>query len=255
MVEKKRERRPSGRTASRGSTPSLRDCFAGKRVLITGVTGFLGQAVFERFLLEFDETSIVLLVRPQHGASGRRRVETVMRRPLFDALREREGGDEGIVRLLDERVEVVEGDFTVAPPAFPDDLDVVIHCAATVSFDPPIDEGFQTNLLGTVQLYEAVRDSGSHPHLIHVSTAYVAGTTKGIVPEDTLAHRVDWRTEADLAVRARGDVEAASRRPEQLDRFMADARKEHSRAGPQTVAADAEQRRRDWVTKRLVQYG
>jgi alcohol-forming fatty acyl-CoA reductase len=256
MVEEKEGRRPSGRRpTSTGSTTSLRDRLAGKRVLITGVTGFLGQAVFERLLLEFAETSVVLLVRPQHGTSGRGRVETVMRRPLFDGLREREGGDEGIARLLDDRVEVVEGDFTVAPPAFPADLDVVIHCAATVSFDPPIDEGFQTNLLGTVQLYEAVRDSGSRPHLVHVSTAYVAGTTKGIVPEDTLAHRVDWRTEADLALRARGDVEAASRRPEQLDRFMADARKQHSRAGPQTVAADAEQRRRDWVTKRLVQYG
>src|SRR5215210_8769882 len=139
MVEKKERPRPSGGgPKSIRSTPSLRDLLAEKRVLITGVTGFLGQAVFERILLEFAETSVVLLVRPQHGTSGRQRVETVMRRPLFNALREREGGDEGIARLLDDRVEVAEGDFTVAPPAFPPDLDVVIHCAATVSFDPPI---------------------------------------------------------------------------------------------------------------------
>ena len=234
---------------------TLRRRLAGRRVLVTGVTGFLGQAVFERLLLDLPETRVVLLVRPQHGASGRARVESVMKRPLFDALRAREGGDEGMQRVLDERVEIVEGDFALEPPAFPGDLDVVIHCAATVSFDPPIDEGVRTNLLGTLAMYEAVRDSGSRPHLIHVSTAYVAGTTKGIVPEATLAHRVDWRTEADLALRARADVEAASRHPEQLDRFLAAARKRHSRAGPQTVAADAEQRRRDWVTRRLVQHG
>jgi alcohol-forming fatty acyl-CoA reductase len=234
---------------------TLRERLADRRVLVTGVTGFLGQAVFERLLLDCPETRVALLVRPQHGSSAEARVDSVMKRPLFDELRTRYGGPEGVRGVLAKRVEVVEGDFTIAPPVFPNDLDVVVHCAATVAFDPPIDEGFRTNLQGTLRMYEAVRDSGSRPHLVHVSTAYVAGTTKGIVPEATLAHRVDWRTEADLALRARADVEAASRHPEQLDRFLAEARKQHSRAGPQTVAADAEQRRRDWVTRRLVQYG
>src|SRR5439155_17071033 len=36
---------------------------------------------------------------------------------------------------------------------------------------------------------------------------------------------------------------------------MAKARKEHSRAGPTTVAEDAEDRRKQWVSKRLSQYG
>ncbi len=47
----------------------------------------------------------------------------------------------------------------------------------------------------------------------------------------------------------------AERRPELLDEFIAKARKEHSRAGPITVADDAEERRKTWVTKRLIQYG
>jgi fatty acyl-CoA reductase len=226
----------------------------GKRLLITGVTGFLGQAVFEKVLSYLPGARIVLLVRPQLGSTGRARVEQLLKRPAFDSLRERHG-DEGLLKLLDERVEIVEGDFTQEPPAFPSDLDVVLHCAASVSFDPPIDEGFQTNILGALRFYEAVRDSGSRPHLVHVSTAYVAGMKKGVVTEATLDHRVDWRAEADLALTARRDVEAASRKPELLDHFMGEARKEHSRAGPQTVAGDAEQRRKDWVTKRLVNYG
>jgi fatty acyl-CoA reductase len=226
----------------------------GKRLLITGVTGFLGQAVFEKVLSDVPGAKIVLLVRPQLSSSGRARVEQLLKRPAFDSLRERHGAD-GLLKLLDERVEIVEGDFTQEPPAFPGDLDVVLHCAASVSFDPPIDEGFQTNILGALRFYEAVRDSGSKPHLVHVSTAYVAGMKKGVVTEATLDHRVDWRAEADLALTARRDVEAASRKPELLDHFMEEARKEHSRAGPQTVAGDAEQRRKDWVTKRLVNYG
>ena len=152
------------------------------------------------------------------------------------------GRYDGLLALLDERVEVVDGDFSQPEPlVLPSDLDVVMHCAATVSFDPPIDEGFRTNLLGAVKLYESVLATNAAPHLLHVSTAYVAGNRKGVIPEATLDHRVDWRTEAELALQARHDVEAASRRPEMLDRFMEKARKEHGRAGPQTVADDAEE--------------
>lgn len=247
MVETGRKPRPKAPT-------SIVKRLAGKRVLVTGVTGFLGQAVFERLLLDFPDTRVVLLVRPQLGSSGRQRVESMFGRPTFNVLREREGND-GLVRLLDERVEVVDGDFSLARPELPSDLDVTIHCAATVAFDPPIDEGFQTNLLGALQFYEGVLASGSRPHLLHVSTAYVAGVRKGVIPEATLDHRVDWRTEAELALGARADVEAASRKPELLDSLLAKARKEHGRAGPQSVADDAEDRRKSWVTKRLVQYG
>ncbi len=243
------------RTPRSRARPSIAKRLAGKRVLITGVTGFLGQAVFERLLLDVPEARIVLLVRPQLGSTGRQRVESLLSRPTFEPLR-RKHGNEGLVGLLNERVEVVDGDFVAQDlPSFPSDLDVAIHCAATVSFDPPIDEGFLTNLLGAVRFYEAVLASGSSPHLLHVSTAYVAGVRKGVIPETTLDHRVDWRGEAELALQARKDVEAASRKPELLDSFLAKARREHGRAGPQTVADDAEDRRKSWVTKRLVQYG
>src|SRR3546814_5930127 len=67
----------------------------------------------------------------------------------------------------------------------------------------------------------------------------------------------DWSSDVcssdlDHALQARRDVEAASRQPQVLDRLMAKARQEHSRAGPQTVSDDAEDRRKQWVTKRLV---
>src|SRR3990170_5164334 len=73
---------------------------AGKKVLVTGVTGFLGQAVFERLLLDFPETRVVLLVRPQLGSTGRQRVESLMGRPVFNALRDRVGAD-GVAAALE----------------------------------------------------------------------------------------------------------------------------------------------------------
>jgi alcohol-forming fatty acyl-CoA reductase len=233
---------------------SIVDRLAGRTILLTGVTGFLGQVIFERLLGDVPEGRIVLLVRSQTGSASRARVEYLFRKPAFDAVRGRIGED-GLRALLDERVTIVDGDFSRGVPELPGDIDIAIHSAATVAFDPPIDEGFQTNLFGAMNLYRGVIESGSRPCLVHISTAYVAGVAKGVVPEDTLDHRVDWRTEGELALRARHDVEAQSRRPEMLDDFMDKASKEHSRAGPMAVAEDAEQRRKDWVSKRLTHYG
>jgi HAD superfamily hydrolase (TIGR01490 family) len=181
-------------------------------------------------------------------------VHYLTRKPAFDALRERLGGDDALLALLDERVDVIDGDFTRGEPDIPEGIDVVIHSAATVSFDPPVDEGFETNLLGARNLYRAATRHNS-PHLVHVSTAYVAGVQKGVIPEGPLDHRVDYELEARMALESRHEVESASRKPEMLQHFMDRAAKEHSRAGPSTVSVDAEERRKAWVDKRLVEYG
>src|ERR687897_1005902 len=248
------ETRLSAVHPSEGAT-SIVTKLTGKRVLLTGVTGFLGQVVLERLLADFPDTRILLLVRSQTGQSSVERVHYLTRKPSFDKLRRTLGSDEALLRLLDERVEVVDGDFSRGRPELPGGIDVVIHSAATVSFDPPIDEAFQTNLLGAMNLYRGVIAGGSTPALVHVSTAYVAGVQKGVIPEGPLEHRVDYMLELELAMAARKDVEAASRKPEMLNAFMDLARDEHSRAGPTTVAEDAEERRQKWVTKRLVEYG
>jgi len=233
---------------------SIVEALAGKTMLLTGVTGFLAQVVFERLLADFEQTRVVLLVRSQTGATSRDRVEYLFRKPAFDTLRERVGQD-GLMNMLDERVDVIDGDFGRGLPEVPAGIDVAMHSAATVSFDPPIDEAFMTNLQGAMNLYGGVIAGGSTPALVHVSTAYVAGVQKGVIPEGPLEHRVDFRLELELAMSARADVEAASRKPEMLNAFMDLARDEHSRAGPTTVADDAEDRRQKWVTKRLVEYG
>ncbi|HXF57570.1 MAG TPA: HAD-IB family hydrolase [Actinomycetota bacterium] len=241
------ESRPEG-------TSLVRRELAGKRVLLTGVTGFLGAGLLERILWDLPDTHVSVLVRPRFGSSGRERVREVLSGTAFARLREREGRD-GLERLLDARVRVLEGDVAEDLPDLPSDLDVAIHCAASVSFDPPVDHAFRTNLLGTVRLYRALAEAGSRPHLVHVSTAYVAGTKKGVVPEAPLEHDVSWRDELEAALEARRSVEAASRKPEMLERFLERARGEHGRAGPQEVAAAAEELRREWVDRRLVQYG
>ncbi|HEV8421479.1 MAG TPA: SDR family oxidoreductase, partial [Actinomycetota bacterium] len=148
--------------------PSVREALSGRHVLITGATGFLGTALLERILSELPDTRITVLVRGRYGSPPASRIQEILSSNAFRPLRERIGA-EGSQRLAVERTALVEGDVTEAPPELPGDLDVVFHCAATVSFDPPVDQAFQVNVLGARRLYEAVRAGGSRAHLVHVS--------------------------------------------------------------------------------------
>ena len=223
----------------------LQDQLDGRRILITGVTGFVGEALLQRMLTELPGTRPVVLVRPEVGPARAR----PDRRPAgqADVRGGRRSGPAASDALLD-RVEVIEGDLRNLPD-LPTDLDVVVHCAGDVSFDPPIQEAFTTNVVGTHSLLQRVLEaSADHPvHYVHVSTAYVGGRRRGAVPERSVAHDVDWRTERDAGLRLAQQIEDDSRRGDVLKTLSAEAEREHGRAGPITAAQDAERRRREWV--------
>jgi fatty acyl-CoA reductase len=234
-------------------THRLNEALAGRRILLTGATGFVGEALLERLLNDLPDTSVVLLVRGRPGASADQRITALLASPAYGRLRERLG-PEGIDALVGTRITVLEGDLTHIPP-LPGDLDIVIHCAGEVSFDPAIDEGFATNVHGTLNLLAAIEASGSTPHYVHVSTAYVAGRQQGHVREGRLDHDIDWQAEADVAGGMRERMEAESRLPDRLGSFLAEAEREHGHSGHTAVGADAERRRREWVTKAMIDAG
>jgi fatty acyl-CoA reductase len=204
-------------------------------VLVTGGTGFVGQAVLERLLVSHPDTRISLLVRGKTGQSAEDRVRKLLSKPVFKAWREAVGRDEA-ARVFGERVTAIEGSLDDVP-ALPGDLDLVLHSASTVSFDPPIDEAFATNVGGASGIYAALRASGADPHVVHVSTCYVGGVRKGVLPEASLDHDADWRVESTAAAAARQRVELRSREPAVLKGLMAHARAEHGKEGPRAASA------------------
>src|SRR4029079_1801244 len=136
---------------------------------------------------------ITLLVRAKGSTSAEQRIRSLLEKPIFSECVEAGGG---LDELVETRVRVLEGDLSDLP-TLPGDLDAVVHCAGDVSFDPPVDEGFRTNVIGTRELLARVREAGPDVHYVHISTAYVAGRRRGSIPEGPVPQVLDL--EAELA--------------------------------------------------------
>ena len=237
----------------------LRDLLAGKKIVMTGVTGFIGEHLLWKILTELPETRPSVLVRRKGSASARDRMLGVVKKPIFNDIREAAGGAS---ELLDSRIEVIEGDLPNVPQ-LPTDLDIVVHCAGDVSFDPPIDQAFSTNVIGTKALLdrmlEAVTDENGQrrtvPHYVHISTAYTAGRRRGAIPEAPHVHDIDYDAEATAGIAMRDLIEEESRTSAQLAKLRKEAERHHRQAGFLTTAADTERRRLDWVQAELVKAG
>ena len=131
----------------------ITESLSGKRIAVTGSTGFLGTALVERLLRSVPDCELVLLVRPTRRNSAERRVEReVLRNDAFERLRSQWGDD--FDEICQRRVAVVSGDvssegldLSEADRQIFVSCDVIIHSAATVSFDSPLDSSIEINLL------------------------------------------------------------------------------------------------------------
>ena len=244
----------------------IAEALAGRRLLVTGSTGFLGTALVER-LLRCTEADLVLVVRPGRRSTAAQRVQReVLRNDAFDRLRT-ELGQPAFDEMTARRVTVIDGDVGRDGLGLDDDgrailatVDAVIHSAATVAFDSPLDAAVEVNLLGPSRIAESLRAAGSAAHLVAVSTCYVAGNRRGDAPERPLTEQpftaqVDWRSEVDAARRTRSDLEAESRTPPRLQRFAKEARAELGAAGTPLLSEKAEKLRDSWVHDELVEAG
>jgi fatty acyl-CoA reductase len=245
----------------------IRESLAGKRLFVTGTTGFLGTNLLERLLRSVPECEIVLLVRPGKRSSVEQRVaREILKNDAFDRLRA-ELGKEGFAEMAARRITSVAGDVSRDGLGLDDagravfaSCDTIIHSAATVSFDSPLDAAVEVNLLGPTRIAQLCNEIGVTPHLVAVSTCYVAGNRRGSAPEQLVDESpffvdVDWRDEVEGARRARRDAEAVSRTPERLVGFREKARRELGAAGTPLLADKTEQLRGRWVSDRMVEAG
>jgi len=188
-------------------------------ILLTGATGFLGMDVLAR-LIERGEERVVVLVRAQDDAGARERLAEVLGR-LYDETPDAAAnvravrGDllqPGLGLSAHDRAELVGS------------VERIVHCAASISFDLPLEEAREINVEGVERVIELAREiaaGGSLRRLVHVSTAYVSGSHVGEFGEADLDVGQEFRNtyerskhEAERLLRAQaGDLPLAVARP------------------------------------------
>lgn len=178
-------------------------------VLLTGATGFLGMEVLARLLSDSDRR-VLALVRARTDEEARSRLRTTLAGLFEDPA------------PYADRVVALRGDLTLpglglddASHALALQASEIIHGAASVQFDLPLDEARAINVEGTRRMLELAEEAQLLKTLrrfTYVSTAYVAGDCGGSVRERAGAQRRTFRNayehskaEAETLVQSRRD--------------------------------------------------
>ncbi len=206
---------------------SVRGALAGKRIMLIGVTGFIGKVWLVNLLMDLPEIErIYLLIRRQKSNPALGRFEKLVEEsPVFDPLYKRYGA--GLARFLRERVEVVEGDVSQpelglareVAESLRKNLDLIVNSSGLTDFNPDLRDALLTNVDAAMSIVEFVRKS-DHAGLLHLSTCYVAGTRDGRVGESLRPNYspageanfdadVEWRALHELVRRAAEKAESA----------------------------------------------
>ena len=246
---------------------AVRDYYAGKVVLLTGATGLLGKVLVEKLLRDFTHIRrLYVLIRPKTNPNRTvteprdRLWHEVFQSSAFDRLRGALG--ERFTELVEEKVVAVAGDLSQDRLGMDEEtyqrlqaeVQLIINCAAMVTFDGPLDTGLSLNTLGPKRVLEFA--SASRPVIAHVSTCYVNGTRQGAIAEEPLdaslvvsnpkgAQGASYDVEEEVGALLRRIAQIKAR-PLPLWRRISARRPEAPEAGGT---------RRAWVEKQLVEEG
>jgi len=178
--------------ALKETTPvSIRAAYDGASVFLTGASGYIGSVVMEQLLRLTKVERVFCVVRAKRGAPPDSRIDKLLQRPLFHALR---GAGGTIPAATRSRIVVMAGDIQ-APRVGLSDGDWktvtsqtthIIHCAASISFADPVHALLSQNYEATQGVLALAAACTELRTFVHVSTAYVNGhMPRGLVVHET----------------------------------------------------------------------
>jgi len=162
---------------------------SGRNFFITGVTGFLGKIILEKLLRSIpDIGTIYLLIRPKKDISSSERLSRLIKSRVFNRLRgERKDFEEYAIQHL----RVIGGDVAIDKLGMSDEdievvkqnVNIIIHSAATINFTERLVEAVKLNVLGSLRLLSLAKQCKRMEAFTHISTAYVNCNKKGTIEE------------------------------------------------------------------------
>ncbi|XP_029042874.1 fatty acyl-CoA reductase 1 [Osmia bicornis bicornis] len=160
----------------------IRQFYAGKRILLSGATGFFGTSILEKLLrtcLEIDK--IYVLIRPKKNMSIKQRMKNYFENTAFDTLRKVNPNFMSKVEPIYS--DLIKDDLAISPEDrryLKQNVDIIIHNAAEVSFSATVASTLRINVFGTKYMLDLAAECFHLKAFLYVSTAYSNCYTKDI---------------------------------------------------------------------------
>ncbi|KAH8381904.1 hypothetical protein KR009_000914 [Drosophila setifemur] len=144
-----------------------------KGVFLTGGTGFFGKIIIEKLLRVTEVGQIYLLIRTKKGKDAFARIEDLFNDPVFDKM-----------KLANPKyrcqITIISGDCSlpglgISPnerETILENVNIVLHSAATVRFDEKLKMAIAINVHGTKEIIKLAKEIVNLKALVHVSTAF-----------------------------------------------------------------------------------
>lgn len=147
--------------------------FNGKNIFLTGATGFVGKLLIDQILRKCQPNKLYLLIRSKKGVEPQKRLEQLFQDVVYERLKKEKPG-------ILEKVELITGDLIendlgiheLSREKLIENVNIVIHGAATVRFDEHIRKATDINVRGTISIIKLCHRMKNLEALIHISTAY-----------------------------------------------------------------------------------
>ncbi len=173
---------------------SVTHSLAGKNILVTGTTGFVGKVVVEKLLRDTpDIGGIYLLIRgsKNYPDANDRFAHEIACSSIFDRLKA--NGEQVFQRLCSQKIHCITGEVTESQFGLESEqfeslakkVDVIVNSAASVNFREALDQALSINALCLYNTVEFSKLAGQIP-VLQVSTCYVNGFNKGDMLEENV---------------------------------------------------------------------
>ncbi|CAK8671280.1 unnamed protein product [Clavelina lepadiformis] len=197
------------------NNPSIPQFFADKTVAVSGATGFLGQCVIEKILRKCPNVKkILVFVREKRNLTVIERMEQYGKLPVFDKLRKEQPDFLQKIVTLPSNFEKTGFDLSEENlQLLQEEVNIFVHCAATVRFDEHLRLAFKMNTVGVRSVIKLCRTIKNLVSLVHISTAYSYCDRKLIGEEiyptgwdfDKLHDAMQWMTD-DMITKLTPDI-------------------------------------------------
>ncbi|GJQ85401.1 hypothetical protein Trydic_g10175 [Trypoxylus dichotomus] len=163
------------------SDSEIQRFYNGKKVFITGGTGFLGKLLVEKLLRSTNVAAIYFLIRPKKGKSIHTRLDEYFDDVVFQRLKAE-------TPKYKSKIVGIPGDCTLAGLGLSiedrqlliENVEIVFHVAATVNFTEKLRLAYSINVKGTEMVLNLCRKMENLRAYIHVSTVYSQSHLKEI---------------------------------------------------------------------------